>query len=119
MHLACVGEDDTPHQPKHWPERVVSNANLHPQYALQQIGFVQSCLSRARSMSSSIVGQPVAFTLTEGTFLTMPLSSMRPVQPWGSYWHQKVYASPISPDGHQTRSRTDPKAGNVTARAEI
>ena len=65
------------------------------------------------------IGQPDAFTLTEGTFLTMPLSSMRPVQPWGSYWHQKVYASPISPDGHQTRSRTDPKAGNVTARAEI
>ena len=42
----------------------------------------------------------------------------RAVQPWGSYWHQKVYASPISPDGHQTRSRTDPKAGNMTPLAE-
>ena len=28
MHLACVASDDTPHQPKHWPERVVPNANL-------------------------------------------------------------------------------------------
>ena len=28
MHWACVAVDDTPHQPKHWPERVVPNANL-------------------------------------------------------------------------------------------
>ena len=42
----------------------------------------------------------------------------RPVQPWGSYWHQKVYASPISPDGQQTRSRTDPRMGNMTPLAE-
>ena len=42
----------------------------------------------------------------------------RPVQPWGSYWHQKVYASPISPDGHQTRSRTDQRMGNMTPLAE-
>ena len=32
MHWACVAVDDTPHQPKHWPERVVPNANLHPSY---------------------------------------------------------------------------------------
>ena len=73
MHWACVAVDDTPHQPKHWPERVVSNANLHPQYALQQIGFVQSCLSSKESRSS---GQPNAFTLTDGTFLTLPPSSI-------------------------------------------
>lgn len=42
----------------------------------------------------------------------------RPVQPWGSYWGQTVYASPVSADGRQTRSRNDPKASNVTTLAE-
>ena len=50
MHWACVAVDITPHQLLHWPERVVPNANLHPQYALQQIGFVQSKRPRYASL---------------------------------------------------------------------
>ena len=68
MHLACVASDDTPHQPEHNFVRVIPYINS-PFFTngmpSMQIGFVQACFS------GSIAGQPDAFTLTEGTFLTV------------------------------------------------
>ena len=45
------------HQPKHWPERVVSNANSHPQYALQQIGFVHATCDPLARLASAVYYQ--------------------------------------------------------------
>ena len=57
----------TPHQPAHNFVRVISNINS-PFFTngmpSMQIGFVQAFLS-------GFPGQPDAFTLTEGTFLTV------------------------------------------------
>ena len=70
MHWDCVGLAITPHQPKHWPVRDISG-NQIPSKQIVSLG--QGVLSRS--------GQPDAFTLTEGTFLTLPPSSLTVVIP--------------------------------------
>ena len=62
--------DITPHHPRHWPERVIFG-NQKPSKQIESLG--QDVFSRS--------GQPVAFTLTEGTFLTLPPSSLTVVIP--------------------------------------
>ena len=62
--------DITPHHPRHWPERVIFG-NQKPSKQIESLG--QDVLSKS--------GQPVAFTLTEGTFLTLPPSSLTVVIP--------------------------------------
>ena len=62
-HWGCVAVDITPHHPMHCPERVIFG-NQKPSKQIESLG--QDTLSRS--------GQPVALTLTEGTFLTLPPS---------------------------------------------
>ena len=69
-HWGCVAVDITPHHPRHWPERVIFG-NQKPSKQIESLG--QDVFSRS--------GQPVAFTLTEGTFLTLPPSSLTVVIP--------------------------------------
>ena len=54
MHLACVASDDTPHQPEHWPERVIPNLNL-PSGVMKNAGMsaMQIVFVHAFLLSSS------------------------------------------------------------------